>query len=53
MAAACDQGGVRYPLHVSGEFTTPSEIEELIIQPRTNDLFQDALVQHKTRRIGS
>lgn len=42
-----DQEETRYPMHLSGEFKKPQEIEELIIQPRTNDLIQNALVQQK------
>lgn len=45
-----DQGEVRYPLHLSGEFKKPSEIEELIIQPKTNDLIQEALVKQKSTK---
>lgn len=45
-----DQGEMRYPMHLSGEFKTPVEIEELIIQPRTNDLIQEALDKQKTTK---
>lgn len=45
-----DHGGIRYPMHLSGEFKKPLEIEELIIQPQTNDLIQDALVKQKTKK---
>lgn len=45
-----DQEENRYPMHLSGEFKKPHEIEELIIQPRTNDLIQDALVKQKTKK---
>jgi multidrug efflux pump subunit AcrB len=49
-AGNVDQGDVRYPLHLSGEFKKPSEIEELIIQPKTNDLIQEALLKQKTNK---
>jgi len=49
-AGSVDQGETRYPLHLSGEFTTPMGIEGLIIQPNTNDLFQEALVKQKTKK---
>lgn len=49
-AGNVDQGEVRYPMHLSGEFKKPLEVEELIIQPRTNDLIQNALVQQKTKK---
>lgn len=42
-----DQKGVRYPIHISGEFKSPQEIENLIIQPKTNDVFQEALSKSK------
>lgn len=45
-----DQGEERYPMHVGGEFQKPQEIEELIIQPRTNDLIQEALLKQKTTK---
>lgn len=45
-----DQGGMRYPMHLSGGFKNPVEIEELMIQPRTNDLIQQALVKQKTTK---
>lgn len=48
-----DQGGTRYPMHLSGEFKKPSEIEELIVQPKTNDLIQEALLKQKTKKIGT
>lgn len=47
-----DQKGVRYPLHISGEFKTPQEIENLIIQPKTNDIFQEALANQKSKKSG-
>lgn len=49
-AGSFDQGGIRYPMHLSGEFKKPSEINELIIQPQTNDLFQEALQKQKTKK---
>ncbi len=49
-AGSVDQGEIRYPMHLSGEFKKPLEIEELIIQPRTNDLIQDALVKQKATK---
>lgn len=49
-AGNVDQEEIRYPMHLSGEFKTPLEIEQLIIQPRTNDLIQDALAKQKTRK---
>lgn len=49
-AGNVDQGEIRYPMHLSGEFKKPLEIEELIIQPQTNDLIQDALVKQKTKK---
>ncbi len=49
-AGNVDQGEIRYPMHLSGEFKKPLEIEELIIQPRTNDLIQDALVKQKAKK---
>lgn len=49
-AGNIDQEEIRYPMHLSGEFKKPFEIEELIIQPRTNDLIQDALVKQKTKK---
>lgn len=45
-----DQGENRYPMHLSGEFKKPLEIEELIIQPKTNDLIQNALLKEKTKK---
>lgn len=45
-----DQDGTRYPMHLSGEFEEAAEIEELIIQPKTNDLIQEALLKQKTRK---
>lgn len=48
-----DQSGTRYPMHLSGEFKSPSEIGELIIQPKTNDLIQEALQNHKTSSFAS
>ncbi len=47
-----DQGSSRYPIHLSGEFKKPSEIAGLLIQPRTNDLVQNALYEQQTRRSG-
>jgi multidrug efflux pump subunit AcrB len=52
-AGSLDQGDTRYPMHISGEFKTPAEIAELIIQPQTNDLVQNALLEQSTRMIGS
>lgn len=49
-AGNVDQGEVRYPMHLSGEFKEPEDIEELIIQPQTNDLIQEALVKQKTTK---
>lgn len=49
-AGSVDQAEMRYPLHLSGEFKKPIEIAELIIQPKTNDLIQDALVKQKTKK---
>lgn len=49
-AGSVDRGGERYPMHLSGEFKNPVEIEELIIQPKTNDLIQDAVVKQKTKK---
>lgn len=49
-AGNVEQGNARYPIHISGEFKTPSQIQELLIQPRTNDLFQEALVKQKTKK---
>lgn len=51
-AGNVDQGERRYPIHLSGEFKSPSEIEQLIIQPKTNDLIQDALAKQKGKNIG-
>lgn len=42
-----DQSGLRYPMHLSGEFKQPVDIEELIVQPKTNDLIQEALNAQK------
>lgn len=47
-----DQGELRYPMHLSGEFKNPGEIEGLIVQPQTNDLIQEALVKQKTVKNG-
>lgn len=52
-AGNVDQGINRYPMHLSGEFKYAEEIEELIIQPRTNDLIQEALLQQKSKKVGS
>lgn len=49
-AGNVDQAERRYPMHLSGEFEKPAEIEELMIQPRTNDLIQDALVKQKNKK---
>lgn len=49
-AGSVDQAETRYPMHLSGEFKKPIEIEQLIIQPRTNDLIQDTLVKQKTKK---
>lgn len=49
-AGSVDQKEMRYPMHLSGEFKKPFEIEELLIQPQTNDLIQDALVKQKTKK---
>lgn len=51
-AGNADQGEIRYPMHLSGEFKTPQEIEELIIQPRTNDIFQETIGKQKNKKIG-
>lgn len=45
-----DQKDLRYPMHLSGEFRKPLEIEELIIEPRTNDLIQNALIEQKNKK---
>lgn len=45
-----DQSGIRYPMHLSGEFEKPIQIEQLIIQPKTNDLIQEALLKQKTTK---
>ncbi len=42
-----DQGNLRYPMHLSGEFKSPAEIKELIIKPKTHDIIQEALERHK------
>lgn len=49
-AGSVDQGETRYPLHISGEFKKPIEIEELIVQPQTNDLIQEALQKQMTTK---
>lgn len=49
-AGSVDLGETRYSMHLSGEFKKPLEIEELIIQPQTNDLIQNALVKQKTKK---
>lgn len=49
-AGNVDQGEIRYPMHLSGEFKKPLEIEELIIQPSTNDLIQEALAKGNTTK---
>lgn len=49
-AGGVDQGEVRYPMHIGGEFKNPQEIEALIVQPRTNDLLQEALLKQKTTK---
>lgn len=48
-----NQSGIRYPMHLSGEFKRPVDIEELIIQPQTNDLIQEALLKQKTNKNSS
>ncbi len=52
-AGALDQGQIRYPMHITGEFNAPEEIAGLIITPRTNDLFQNALLEEQTKKVGS
>jgi multidrug efflux pump subunit AcrB len=52
-AGSVDQGEARYPMHLSGEFKTASQIEELIIQPKTNDLIQEALAKQKQSQKGA
>lgn len=52
-AGNVDQGKFRYPMHLSGEFKNPQEIEKLIIQPKTNDLIQEALIKQATKQMGS
>ncbi|GAB4229280.1 MAG: efflux RND transporter permease subunit VexK [Chlamydiales bacterium] len=47
-AGSVVQGEKRYPMHISGEFQNPAEIEELIIQPRINDLIQGALLKGRS-----
>lgn len=49
-AGSADQGEMRYPMHLSGEFKKPIDIEALLIQPRTNDLIQDTLVKQKAKK---
>lgn len=49
-AGSVDQKEARYPMHLSGEFKKPEEIEGLVIQPNTNDLIQDTLVKQKTKK---
>lgn len=49
-AGSVDQKEMRYPMHLSGEFKKPAEVEELIIQPGTNDLIQGALVEQKIKK---
>ncbi|MBA3815426.1 MAG: efflux RND transporter permease subunit [Parachlamydiaceae bacterium] len=49
-AGSLDHENIRYPMHISGEFKNPHEVVELIIQPQTNDLIQDALEKQKTKK---
>lgn len=42
-AGNVDQKEMRFPMHITGEFKSPAEIENLIIQPQTNDLIQESL----------
>lgn len=49
-AGSVDQGEIRYPMHLSGEFKNPIDIEGLIIQPRTNDIIQEALLKAKSAK---
>lgn len=49
-AGNVDQGAMRYPMHLSGEFKKPREIDQLIIQPKTNDLIQGAILKEKTTK---
>lgn len=49
-AGNVDQGELRYPMYISGEFKQPADIAELIIQPATNDLIQDALIKQKSAK---
>lgn len=51
-AGSVDQGDARYPMRLSGEFKSPSDIEQLIIQPGTGDLIQEALVKQKSKKGG-
>lgn len=44
------QEDTQYPMHISGEFKSPHEIGELLIQPKTNDLIQDSLAQQKSKK---
>lgn len=48
-AGGVNQGKTRYPMHVSGEFKTPLEIEKLMIQPKVNDLILNALVSQRAQ----
>lgn len=49
-AGSVDQGIHRFPMYISGEFEKPIEIEQLIIQPQTNDLIQDALIKKQNKK---
>lgn len=40
-----DQNGKRIPMQLTGEFKSPEEISNLIIQPGTGDLIQEALLK--------
>lgn len=50
---AVDKGNARYPMHLSGEFKTAEEIENLVIQPTTSDILQNALIKQKNKKLGS
>lgn len=49
-AGYVDQNSTRYPMHLTGEFRSPSEIGQLIIQPKANDLIQNALIQGRSSK---
>lgn len=52
-AGSVDQKESQIPMHISGEFKKASEIGQLIIQPKTNDLIQTALLEQGSKNIGS